>query len=121
MTEGERPSQNRKVVRKVGLPHETRVVWVKVDADVGIAQMVEDLNEIGGVRTDASCQGTLHEGGPHPYRAYVMCHWDAQGLAALQSKYIVRPQGNGDWGYVHPRSTVGLSDGVQTDGETGRA
>jgi hypothetical protein len=98
-------------------PHETRTVWVKVDADVGIARMVEELNEIRGVRTDTSCQGTLGEGGPHPYRAYVRCHWTPQGLKILRRRYIVRSQGNGAWGYVHPLSTTGLPDGVQDDNE----
>ena len=97
----------------MGLPHDTRVVMVKVDADLGIADFVEELNTIKGVRTDASCQGTIGEGGPHPYRAYVMCHWTPEGLAELERRYIVRPQGNGTWGYVHPRSTEGQSDGVQ--------
>jgi Domain of unknown function (DUF4326) len=97
--------------------HETRTVMVKVEADVGIADMVEELNAIDGVWTDASCQGTIGEGGPHPYRAYVMCHWTPEGLAALQDGYIVSPRGNGDWGCVHPRSTAGLSDGVQGEDE----
>lgn len=96
-------------------PHKTRTVWVKVDADVGIAQLVKELNEIRGVWTDACCQGTIGEGGPHPYRAYVMCHWTLEGLKILRRRYIVRPQGNGAWGYVHPRSTAGLSDGAQED------
>ncbi len=92
------------------------MVWVKVDADVGIGRMVEELNLIRGVRTDASCQGTLGEGGPHPYRAYVMCHWTPEGLKRLRYRcYVVRPQGNGAWGYVHPFSTAGLPDGVQGD------
>jgi hypothetical protein len=102
--------------------HETRQVMVKVEVDVGIASMVEELQKIEGVWTDSSCQGTIGEGGPHPYRAYVMCHWTPQGCAALQSKYIVRPQGNGDWGYVHEYWTDELPDGVQgcaeVDGET---
>jgi hypothetical protein len=99
---------------------ETEVVMVKVDADAGIAQMVVDLNEIRGVRTHTSCQGTIGEGGPHPYRAYVMCSWSRpEALEALKAKYIVRPQGNGAWGYVHPSSTEGQSDGVQADSSSG--
>ena len=98
----------------------TRVVWVKVDADAEIAQMVIDLNEIPGVRTHSSCQGTIGEGGPHPYRAYVMCSWrDEAALNFLKSRYIVRPQGNGAWGYVHPLSTEGQTDGVQALEPTG--
>lgn len=99
--------------------HETRVVRVKVEADVPIADFVEELNEIHGVYTDASCQGTIGEGGPHPYRAYVMCHWSDEALKVLQDLYIVRPQGNGTWGYVHPNNTEGQSDGEQADDTVG--
>jgi len=94
--------------------HVTTTVWVKADVDEGIAQLVRELNEIGGVRTHTSCQGTIGEGGPHPYRAYVMCSWDSvAALRAIQARYIVRPQGNGTWGYVHPSETEGQPDGVK--------
>jgi hypothetical protein len=46
-----------------------------VDVDLGIADMVEYLNTIPGVRTIASCQGTIGEDGPNPYRAQVLCDW----------------------------------------------
>jgi hypothetical protein len=59
----------------MGLPHETRPVQVWVDADVGIADAIIYLNTIAGVRTHASCQGTVGEGGPNPYRAQVMATW----------------------------------------------
>src|ERR1700677_830715 len=41
----------------------TRLVSVWVDVDEGIADLVEYLNTIPGVRTHTSCQGTLTEGG----------------------------------------------------------
>ncbi len=99
-------------------PHEQTMIWVRVDVDESISQMVKDLNEISDVRTHSSCQGTIGEGGPHPYRAYVMCSWACDSaLAVLKSRYIVRPQGNGSWGYVHPLGTEGQSDGVQDESE----
>jgi hypothetical protein len=87
----------------MGLPHETRPIQVWVDADLGIADMVAYLNTISGVRTEASCQGTIGEGGPHPYRAQVLCTWTPEALVRLQAEFDVVPEGNGNWGYVHPR------------------
>jgi hypothetical protein len=87
----------------MGLPHETRMVQVWVDADLGIADMVVYLNTIPEVRTLASCQGTIGEGGPAPYRAQVLCTWTPEALVKLQAEFDVVPEGNGTWGYVHPR------------------
>jgi hypothetical protein len=87
----------------MSLPHQTREVLVKVDVDLGIAEMVEYLQTIPGVRTDASCQGTIGEGGPHPYRAQVLCHWTPEALPRLMEKFDVEPEENGLWGYVHPK------------------
>jgi tRNA(Phe) wybutosine-synthesizing methylase Tyw3 len=42
--------------------HETIPVQVWADIDVGIADLVKLLNKIPGVRTFASCQGTIGEG-----------------------------------------------------------
>ena len=76
-------------------------VWV--DVDVGIADCVRSLNSIPGVRTHASCQGTLGEGGPAPYRAQVMVTWeDDAALARLQAEFDLNIEGD-HWGYVHPR------------------
>jgi len=83
--------------------HKTRPVQVWQDIDVGIADMVEHLNTIPGVRTDASCQGTIGEGGSAPYGPYVMANWTPEGLTALKEKYDIKPEGNGSWGYVYPR------------------
>ena len=88
----------------MSLPHKTRPIQVWVDADLGIADMVEYLNTIPGIRTQASCQGTIGEGGPHPYRPQVMCIWTAEALERLQAEFDVVPEGNGDWGYVHPKA-----------------
>ena len=83
--------------------HETRPVQVWVDADLGIADLVEYLNTIPGVRTNASCQGTIGEGGPHPYRAHVMCTWTDEALSRLMREFDVDQQGVG-WGDVFPRT-----------------
>lgn len=56
--------------------HKTVPVQVWADVDEGIAETVKYLNTIPGVRTIASCQGTLGEGGPEPYGPQVMVSWD---------------------------------------------
>lgn len=92
----------------MGLPHKTQVVMVKVDVDCGIASMVRALQKITGVRTLSSCQGTIGEGGAHPYSPQVMCSWTAAAFKILRAKYdITLPAGsNGDWGYVHPATVI---------------
>ena len=82
--------------------HKTRTVLVRVDVDKDIAGVVEYLNTIPGVRTLASCQGTIGEGGPHPYNAYVMCTWTGKALKRLRREFDVDVWAN-DWGYIHPR------------------
>lgn len=84
-------------------PHKTVPVQVWADIDEGIADFVRYLNTIEGVRTDASCQGTIGEGGPHPYRAYAIVHWwTPEALERLQAEFEVELQGNGTWGYAYP-------------------
>ena len=51
--------------------HKTVRVKVWADIDEGVADMVRYLNTLPGVTTHASCQGTIGEGGPHPYRPFV--------------------------------------------------
>jgi hypothetical protein len=82
--------------------HETRAVQVWADIDVEIVDMVERLNQISGVRTRDSCQGTIGEGGPHPYPAHVTCVWSEEALPLLQKEFDVVPfpSGNGTWGTV---------------------
>lgn len=75
-------------------------IWI--DVDVNIADTVTYLNTIDGVRTHASCQGTIGEGGPNPYRAQVMCSWSQEALVRLKKEFDVNELGDG-WGYVHPR------------------
>jgi len=90
----------------MSLPHETRPVQVWVDADLGIADMVEYLNTIPGVRTLYSCQGTIGEGGPAPYRAQVGVTWpDDATLERLKAEFDITIQGN-NWGDLHPRKAA---------------
>ena len=83
-------------------PHPTVETRVWIDCDVGIVEMVDYLNTIPGVRTYASCQGTIGEGGPEPYRAQVGAIWPANVEARLLSEFDVTMLGD-HWGYLHPR------------------
>ncbi len=87
------------------MTHKTIPVWVQVDVDEGIAEMVKYLQTIPGVRTHASCQGTLSEGGPNPYPPQVMVTWDSdQAKERLMQEFDFSP--NGDWAYIHPKGTL---------------
>jgi hypothetical protein len=84
--------------------HKQISIQVWVDVDEGIADFVKLLNTIEGVRTHASCQGTIGEGGPHPYRPQVMCSWTPEAFARLSKDFDVTVNASGvGWGYVHPR------------------
>ena len=87
------------------LPHETRPVQVWVDVDLGITDMVVYLNTIPGVRTLSSCQGTIGEGGPAPYRAQVMVTWSDEEIGRLRDEFDITELGD-HWGYVHPRASL---------------
>lgn len=89
----------------MSMPHKTKPVQVWVDADLGIADMVIYLNTIPGVRTMASCQGTIGEGGPNPYRAQVMATWTPEVFERLSKEFDISypDECNGTWGYLHPR------------------
>ena len=84
------------------MAHLTVSVWARVYVDVGIADTVRYLNNIPGVRTFASCQGTLGEGGSAPYRAQVMCSWPAEWDTRIRNEFDVTMIGD-NFGYVHPR------------------
>ena len=106
-------------VRKLG--HEFRKnthrdVWVRVYVDKGIASMVEHLNSIKGVYTDDSCQGTIGEGGSHPYRGYVSCHWSDEALPKLKKMYDVEVKGL-NWGIVREK-IVGDEESKKVGGLT---
>lgn len=83
--------------------HKTVPVLVWADVDEGVADMVRYLNTISGVRTDASCQGTIGEGGEQPYRAQVMAHWTPEAEANILAEFDATVLGDG-WGYLHPRA-----------------
>ena len=82
--------------------HKTRAVQVWADIDEGIADMVVYLNTIDGVRTIASCQGTIGEGGPNPYRPQVMAAWTVEAFERLRKEFDVTLLGDG-WGNLHPK------------------
>jgi hypothetical protein len=78
-------------------------VWAEIDE--GIANAVRRLQNIPGIITQSSCQGTINEGGQSPYLPYVMVTW--RNLAAFdrvrQEFDVTLPKGsNMKWGYAHP-------------------
>ncbi len=85
----------------MSLPHATVPLPVWVDIDVGIVDLVRYLNTIPGVRTHTSCQGTIGEGGSHPYRPYVSVTWTDDAFARLCVEFDVSDVGN-HWCNVHP-------------------
>lgn len=85
----------------MSLPHATRAIKVWIDADEGIADFVLLLNEIPGIRTLASCQGTIGEGGANPYEAQVMVQWEDEAALARLSAWRMTRLGE-TFGYVHP-------------------
>lgn len=85
--------------------HKQIPVQVTVDVDEGIADMVRYLNTIPDVRTHTSCQGTIGEGGPKPYRAYVMAGYDSAAAKAridaeFDTDYTIYAH-TPESGYVH--------------------
>lgn len=86
----------------MSLPHVTRPMKVWVDIDLGIADLVAWLNWIPGIRTLASCQGTIGEGGPSPYRAQVMASWTPDALKQLLLIGFDITLLGADFGYIHP-------------------
>lgn len=82
--------------------HKTIPIQVWVDVDEGIADMVTYLNTIAGVRTHASCQGTIGEGGQAPYRPHVMATWTDEVFERLDREFDVALEGE-NWGYLRPK------------------
>lgn len=82
--------------------HKTVPAQVWVDVDEGIADAVRHLNTIAGVRTFASCQGSID--GAAPYQPYVMAHWPTERKEEIEKHFTI-----GDvydtWGYLHPKDT----------------
>ena len=69
--------------------HKTEPVAVWVDVDEGIADAVAYLNSLRGVRTFASCQGTIGEGGAEPYRPYVHAYWPQDVQAQIEERFEI--------------------------------
>lgn len=86
--------------------HKQRTISVLVDVDDGIADLVLYLNTIPDVRTHASCQGTIGEGGPHPYHPQVMVAWSTpHAFERLQREFDITPIGEAHC-YVHPKQST---------------
>lgn len=92
--------QNRqsKTTRPV---HRTVPVQVWADVDEGVANFVRHLNTLPGVRTYASCQGTIGEGGPEPYPAFVMVGWENEEARRSLEAFGLVPEGEA-FGRVFP-------------------
>jgi hypothetical protein len=93
----------------IGKQHKTLLMKVWAEIDVGIAPTVRRLQKIPGVLTHSSCQGTLHENGPHPYRPFVMVTWASlEAFDRVRKEFdVTLPKGsNMKWGYVHPTDDV---------------
>lgn len=91
--------------------HETRAVKVWVDCDLGIADLVEEINLIAGARTHTSCQGSIGEGGPEPYGPYIQVSWANEEVKKkLEQLGRVTVEGE-NHGVLHP-----CSEGAATQG-----
>lgn len=84
--------------------HQTRPVQVWVDVDIAIADAVLYLNTLPGVRTFASCQGTIGEGGSAPYRAQILASWPEDTIALIEKDFGIGERLNG-CAYLHPRDS----------------
>ncbi len=87
-------------------PHKQRTILVRVDVDEGVADLVLYLNAITGIRTHASCQGTIGEGGAQPFRPQVMVTWaNREAYRRLLDEFDMSDvHHDGAWCYVHPRA-----------------
>lgn len=82
--------------------HKTIPVQVWADVDEGVAELVTRLNTIPGIRTHASCQGTISEGGADPYGPHVMASWQDDEALSRLSRFKVEKLGD-NFGYVTER------------------
>ena len=83
--------------------HKTIPVQVWADVDEGIAPLVKYLNTIPDIRTHASCQGTIGEGGPEPYRAQVLVSYNTEEAKERLSNEFDLTEVFMATAYVHPR------------------
>jgi len=95
--------------------HETKAILVWADIDLGVVDMVQRLNQIPGCRTIASCQGTIGEGGPHPYPAHVMATWSLEALLVIKKEFDVFPEENGAWGNVVRKGDAWPDTGAESN------
>lgn len=83
--------------------HPTRPVMVTADIDIGIADTVERLNTLPGMRTFASCQGTIGEEGPKPYGPQILASWPESLNVMLLQEFEIELFSEG-YGYLRPRA-----------------
>lgn len=89
--------------------HVTRPVRVWADIDEGIVDAVLRLNKIPGVRTFASCQGTIDEAPSpspehqNPYRPYVLSSWLPEACEEIAKYFDIELIGE-NHGYLHPKT-----------------
>lgn len=81
--------------------HKSVPVQVWADVDEGIAESVAHLNTIPGVRTFASCQGTIGEQGASPYEPQILVWAEGEALEEVKKSYRIGEGGEGSF-YVHP-------------------
>jgi hypothetical protein len=82
-------------------PHTTVPVQVWIDADEKIAAPLRWLNSLSGVRTFSSCEGTIVEGGPAPYGAYIKAWWPPEHDVEIKQRFKIIAEGNG-WSDLEP-------------------
>ena len=83
--------------------HKTIPVQVWADVDEGIAPLVKYLNTIPGVRTHASCQGTIGEGGAEPHGPYVLASYHTEEAEMRLRQEFDCTEVFMATAYIHPR------------------
>jgi len=83
--------------------HKTVPIQVWADIDEGIAPLVKYLNTIPGIRTHASCQGTIGEGGAEPYGPQVMVSYQSHEAEMRVRREFDCVEVAQSTAYVYPR------------------
>lgn len=98
--------------------HNTVPVQVWADVDEGIADLVRYLNTIPGVRTHASCQGTIGEGGAEPYGPQVLVSYHTEDAEMRLRREFDCTEVFMSTAYVHPRKSLTDQNHCRTCGST---
>ena len=94
--------------------HKTVPVQVWADVDEGLAALVATLNGIKGVRTHNCCQGSIDEGGVHPYPAYVSVSWYTEKAKNAIERFGTLCAEGTNHGTLYP--SFEALNGLRTDG-----